>query len=124
MPVLRPHGYGEIILRLRKERGLSQSELSRRSGVDRAYISQLESGKIQMPGDPMREKLSKGLGLSDEYILGLMGLKTDKLANVDPMAIDQDEHRLVVILRKLPDRDRDLLMGIAELIYRRYAPIP
>ena len=35
---------GELVKKLRDEKGISQSELARLSGVDRSHISQLESG--------------------------------------------------------------------------------
>jgi len=37
------------LTRLREEKGWNQSELARRSGVDRATVSRLESGKSPDP---------------------------------------------------------------------------
>ena len=39
--------FGIVIRRLRKERGLSQDELSNMSSLDRGFISQIERGKQQ-----------------------------------------------------------------------------
>jgi len=39
---------GERIKNLRNERGWSQFEFSERIGIDRSYLSEVESGKIEL----------------------------------------------------------------------------
>lgn len=63
-------GIGLLLKRLRKERALSQEKLAELSGIDRAYISQLEgrraSGSITLP---TARALAKGLGVPAEVFL-------------------------------------------------------
>ena len=49
--------------RLRSEQGLSQEELAHRAGVDRSYISLLETGS-NSASVGMLERLGKALGVS------------------------------------------------------------
>jgi transcriptional regulator with XRE-family HTH domain len=53
---------GKVIIKRRKEIGLTQDELARRSGVDRAFISELERGKRQ-PSFGTVSKLASGLNI-------------------------------------------------------------
>lgn len=54
--------FGEVLRRLRKERKLSQEELSDRSGLNRSYISILERN-LQLPGLYSILSLASGLGI-------------------------------------------------------------
>ena len=49
--------------RMRSEHGLSQEELAHRAGVDRSYISLLETGSNSASVD-MLERIGKALGVS------------------------------------------------------------
>ena len=51
------------IRELREVKDWSQAELARRSGVDQAIISRLESGETQSINLPNLEKLAKALGV-------------------------------------------------------------
>ncbi|ABG03558.1 transcriptional regulator, XRE family [Rubrobacter xylanophilus DSM 9941] len=53
---------GPKLRQLRRQMGWSQHELARRSGVDRATISAIESGKRDPSGSTMR-KLADALGV-------------------------------------------------------------
>ncbi|MBD9219791.1 MAG: XRE family transcriptional regulator [Clostridiales bacterium] len=50
------------ITEIRKEKGISQEELSILSGVSRATISGLESGRITVTTTDTLQKISKALG--------------------------------------------------------------
>jgi transcriptional regulator with XRE-family HTH domain len=54
---------GEVIRRVREERGLSQADLSQASGLHRTYISQLERG-LKSPTLSTIGKLATVLKLS------------------------------------------------------------
>jgi len=64
---------GEIIRRVRKSKDLSQRKLSDLSGVDRAYICQLEAGKAGSITLVTARKLAQGLGVSPSIFLGSGG---------------------------------------------------
>jgi len=53
---------------LRKRLRISQAELSKLSGVNQQYISQIELGK-KIPGLDTINKIGAGLGLSGELLL-------------------------------------------------------
>jgi transcriptional regulator with XRE-family HTH domain len=52
------------IKRLREEKGLTKYRLAKLSGLDEAYIGQLESGRIDQPRRSTKAALAKGLGVS------------------------------------------------------------
>ena len=52
--------FGQVIRQIRKELGISQAELEKRTGLDRTFISDLERG-IQGPGIRTLFRIAKGL---------------------------------------------------------------
>jgi len=54
--------------KIRERKHLSQGDICRKLGVDRAYISNIESGK-QNPTLSTIEKLAKALGVSIDELL-------------------------------------------------------
>lgn len=57
------------IRELREVKDWSQAELARRSGVDQAIISRLESGETQSINFPNLEKLAKALRCDPGYLI-------------------------------------------------------
>lgn len=55
-------------MRLRLEAGISQGELSRRSGVSQRMISFYESGRTEQPNFPNGVALATALGVSADYL--------------------------------------------------------
>lgn len=58
---------------LRKLKGYTIRELSDRSGVSAAYISQLENGNRGIPSPEVLMKLSEGLNISYEELMEIAG---------------------------------------------------
>jgi transcriptional regulator with XRE-family HTH domain len=56
--------WGSVIKRLREERGLSQTELAKRSGVTRGYIAQIEIVLVKESGMDIFRRLAEALGMS------------------------------------------------------------
>jgi transcriptional regulator with XRE-family HTH domain len=54
--------------KIRESLGISQSELSRRSGVSQAYISRLEKGSERPPGVDIAAALATALGVHTEQV--------------------------------------------------------
>jgi transcriptional regulator with XRE-family HTH domain len=52
--------FGQVVRQSRKELGISQAELEKRTGLDRTFISDLERG-IQGPGIRTLFRIAKGL---------------------------------------------------------------
>lgn len=59
---------GRTINTFRKRLGLTQVELSKKSGVLQANISSIEIGKITNPDESTIEKLAKALGVTADMI--------------------------------------------------------
>lgn len=60
-------GIGHAIREMRKVRGLTQVELSERSGIDRTYIAKLESGTSDNPGTKIVARLLKALDFTMDF---------------------------------------------------------
>lgn len=56
-----PSKLGEMLIQARNSRGLNQHELSKKSGVAQATISQIESGYTQNPSFATLKKLFSAL---------------------------------------------------------------
>ncbi|WP_313558840.1 helix-turn-helix domain-containing protein [Ruminiclostridium cellobioparum] len=56
---------------LRESKGMTLKELSKSSGVHLSYISSLERGEKSNPSIDIIQKLSKGLGMSEQEVLDL-----------------------------------------------------
>ena len=54
--------FGSTVVRLRKERGISQETFANQSSIDRHYMSDIENGRRNISLDIV-EKISKTLGL-------------------------------------------------------------
>ena len=60
---------GDRLKFIREQKGLSQNELSRRSGVRQALISELESGKKEDTTGHALRSMARVLGVSVDYLL-------------------------------------------------------
>ncbi|MDH3975776.1 MAG: helix-turn-helix domain-containing protein [Deltaproteobacteria bacterium] len=60
--------FGTKIRKIRKEKRLTLEKLSNMCGVDRTYISKIESGKIKNPYVPTLEKIANGLLVDVEVL--------------------------------------------------------
>ena len=61
--------FAERLREYRERAGMSQLELAERSGVARAYINMLESGKRENPGLETVQRLARGLGIDVVYLV-------------------------------------------------------
>ena len=60
--------FGENIKRIRLEKQMSQGDICRKLDLDRAYVSNIESGK-RNPTLSTIEKIAKALGVSMDELL-------------------------------------------------------
>jgi len=60
--------FAKNMKRLRKAKGLSQGDIHRATGIDRAYISNLEAGK-QNPTLETIAKIAEALGVNSDQLL-------------------------------------------------------
>ena len=59
---------GKNMKRIRLEKGMTQGDICRKLGLDRAYISNLESGK-KNPTLATIEKIAKALGINIDELM-------------------------------------------------------
>ena len=72
---------GRTIVVLRERRGLSQSELARRSEVDRAFLNGIEQGR-RSPTVPALVKIARGLDSTVSVLTtGIVEPKPDQVWN-------------------------------------------
>jgi len=60
--------FGDNMKKIRLEKGMSQGDICRALGLDRAYISNIENGKQNLTISTM-EKVAKVLGMSEDQLL-------------------------------------------------------
>lgn len=60
--------FGDNMKKIRLEKGMSQGDICRELGLDRAYISNVENGKQNLTLSTM-EKVAKVLGVSVDQLL-------------------------------------------------------
>lgn len=59
---------GLNIKRIREEKGMTQGDIHRKTGMDRGYISRVESG-LKNPTIFNLEKIAKALGVKPDVLL-------------------------------------------------------
>ncbi|MCD1259123.1 helix-turn-helix transcriptional regulator [Paenibacillus athensensis] len=115
---------------LRKLKGFTIRELSDRSGVSAAYISQLENGNRGIPSPDVLAKLSEGLNISYAELMVMAGY----LEASEPAA--PEEGRSPVNLRRflrenellfdgvvLSELDKDWIDRMLTVMFWRHAPV-
>jgi transcriptional regulator with XRE-family HTH domain len=117
---------GQRLKGLRDEKGLSQGEIERRSGLLRCYISRVENGHT-VPSVETLEKLARALGIP-MYRLFYNGEeppppqrhKPEKNASWGNAGRSRRYiDRLAFALGKMTPKDRDLILLIAHRVRRR-----
>jgi len=76
---------GENIKKIRKENGLTQAEFTKKIGISRTYLSDLENNR-KSPSVETLDKMAEKLGVSTTYLIN--GDKYALLYNQDIEAID------------------------------------
>jgi len=61
--------FGDHLRGLRKRAGLSQRELAQRAGIDFTYLSKIENGRVDPPGEATMRALARALGADAEDLL-------------------------------------------------------
>lgn len=69
---------GAFVVKRRNDIGMSPKQFAAAIGKGSAYVSQLEGGKISLPGGEMRRRIAQALGVSHLDILKAAGEITDE----------------------------------------------
>jgi transcriptional regulator with XRE-family HTH domain len=118
---------GERLKGLREEKGLSQGEIERRSGLLRCYVSRVENGHT-VPAVETLEKLARALEVP------MYRLFYDGDESLPPQRQQLEENlswgnsgksrryfdRLTLALQKMTPNDRDLILVIAHRVNQRH----
>ena len=94
---------GKRITKLRKERGLTQVELSEKLVTTQVIVSNYESGKLR-PHPDMIVRLAKALAVSTDELLGV------KPRDVEGGVVSRRVLRRLQAIDGLPKRDKDALL--------------
>ena len=87
---------------------LTQSEVAQRAGTTAAYISQIESGKVNMPNAELRRAISKALGIRHVDFLVAVGELGDwEVPGFSPTADPDPRLALLEALLAMIDLDSD-----------------
>lgn len=85
--------FGENLRKLRKGRGLTQSELGGQIGLSKAVVSKYETG-LGYPSFDVLIRMAKFFGVSTDYLLGVAGSKSMDITGLTQPQADA-LHRLV-----------------------------
>jgi transcriptional regulator with XRE-family HTH domain len=117
---------------IREEKNLSQSEIEKRTGLKRCYISRVENGHT-VPSIETLEKLARAMEIP-LYQIFYDGedppvpppLPPSRESSTDTWGIAGDSARFLLRLRhllgRISDRDRRLLLHLASQLVRRTKP--
>lgn len=97
----------------RSQKGLTQGQLSKKTGVDIQRLSKYERG-VQVPTTEVIVKISDALGVSLDYLL-----KSGKNTVVGQIQ-DAELLKHVIQVDSLPDKDRGILKEILEAFIKKH----
>lgn len=97
----------------RSQRGLTQGQLSQKTGVDIQRLSKYERG-VLVPTTEVIVKISDALGISIDYLL-----KNSKNTIVGQIQ-DTELLNKVIEIDNLPEKDRNILKEILEAFIKKY----
>lgn len=116
---------GERLRTLREAKGLPQSEIERRTGLLRCYVSRVENGHT-VPSIETLEKLARALEVplyqlfydneNMPQLANLPGRRTaEEIATYSPRPEESHFlHRMAGLLERLNENDRRLLLHVAQ----------
>jgi transcriptional regulator with XRE-family HTH domain len=74
---------GTVIRNWREDRGISQKQIERLTGIEQRYLSQLENDKVKNPGPFKLHAILTVLGHTlDELVAECMGDRDEKVARI------------------------------------------
>ncbi|MDE3135350.1 MAG: helix-turn-helix transcriptional regulator [Acidobacteriota bacterium] len=115
---------GERLRMLRETKGMPQSEIERRTGLLRCYVSRVENGHT-VPSIETLEKLARALEVplyqlfyDQENPTTMTTLPGRKTADEIASGADSEQrhflHRMAGLLERLSENDRRLLLHVAQ----------
>ena len=116
MPKERPKlNIGEIIRKLRTERGMSQGDIEKRTGLLRCYLSRVENGHT-VPSLETLAKIAHAFDLSLAAFFPASSSASQSAEKPLPPDMTEDEMRFLVQIRRysavLSEDDKKLLIAM------------
>lgn len=120
--------FGQLLKKLREEKGFSITTLSKRSGVSQPYISQLENGK-RNPSPEILKKLAPSFEmnlLAFRIATGLttlekenerLGRKYELLKSIDLLALLESNSPITYKGNEISNTDRKRITDILEALF-------
>jgi transcriptional regulator with XRE-family HTH domain len=106
---------------LRTQRGMSQNELADAIGVDRSYVSHIESGRIRQPSADVLKGLARALGVPpSELALAIVGASAESPSEPEPSADEPPIFRELDRDRHVKPETRRIVRMIVEADYRAW----
>lgn len=108
--------FGEYLRGLRKRAGFSQRELAARAGIDFTYLSKIENGRVDPPGEATLRALAAAVAVPDEEVL----TRARKMPRDLKQLVAQGSPEKALLLRRIaqteltPERVRRLLRLLDE----------
>lgn len=108
---------GSFLRRILEEKGLTQKELSRLSGLSESQISRLASGERgKSPSIDVFKKLAKGLGMPVKLVIKKSGYWSDEYNDVNDDIEDDELYGHIARAKNLPDENRKVIANMLDNI--------
>ena len=102
--------FAEKIIKLRKERGWSQSDLARKIGVHTGHISRIEHDKAN-PSIEVLRKMTRAFGINADYLLD------ENVGEPSPVEIkDKSLAEKLKLIEELGEDDKKTIINVIESI--------
>lgn len=105
--------FNEIILDLRKERGISQQQVAEAIGISQSTIAKIEIGRNEATASTIR-KLADFFGVSSDYILGLSEDFGSVSVQSSAPALSAEEKELLSLFRKMTSGQKTRVTAFCE----------
>ena len=110
-----PSEIGKRITLRREELGASMEEIAQKVGVHKSTIQRYEAGSIQRIKLPVVESIASALSVPPEW---LIGLSEEKTAAPKDDGLSPLEARLMELVRRLTDDQKQMLLAQIELLLK------
>jgi transcriptional regulator with XRE-family HTH domain len=107
-----PLELGELIKKKRLEKGLTQEELGRLLGVQKAAVSKWEKGRVSNIGRNTLSELTRILDLSPVVFF-------DFSESISPDKISAAKQDLIAMIDDLPEEQVEKLLQIARTVFEK-----
>lgn len=110
---------GQVLRKIRQSRGHSIREVERKTGISNAYLSQLETGKIEQPSPNFLYRLSDFYSVPYDLLMKAAGYITSDTDTAGPKQRRLSAAALATMDDLTPDEENQVMEYIAFLRSKR-----